>query len=128
MLDVRNLEVAYGRAVVLDDLSFTVGQGEIVALLGTNGAGKSTLLKAISGVLPARSGTVTFDGVDITGARPNRIVGAGLVQMPGGRATFPGLDMERNAAQRLHGAVTCIEIIDGKAKCQDKPPARVGRP
>ena len=103
MLDVRDLDVAYGRALVLDQLSFTVGRGEIVALLGTNGAGKSTLLKAISGILPARSGTVTFDGTDITGGRPDRIVAAGLVQMPGGRATFPGLTVAENLRV---GAVT----------------------
>ena len=96
LLDVAGLQVAYGRSLVLDDLSFSVARGEIVALLGTNGAGKSTLLKAISGVLPARAGTITFDGASITGARPNRIVAAGLVQMPGGRATFPGLTVAEN--------------------------------
>ena len=88
--------MAYGRSLVLEDLSFEVEAGEIVALLGTNGAGKSTLLRAISGVLPVRGGTITFDGVDITGARPHRIVRAGLVQMPGGRATFPGLTVAEN--------------------------------
>ncbi len=96
LLDVAGLQVAYGRSLVLDDLSFRVDRGEIVALLGTNGAGKSTLLKAISGILPVRAGTVTFDGTPITGGRPNRIVTAGLVQMPGGRATFPGLTVAEN--------------------------------
>ncbi len=96
LLRVEGLQVAYGRSLVLDGLSFDVDAGEIVALLGTNGAGKSTLLKAISGVLPIRGGAITFDGVDITGARSNRIVRAGLVQMPGGRATFPGLTVAEN--------------------------------
>ena len=96
LLEVDRLAVAYGRSLVLDDLSFTVEPGEIVALLGTNGAGKSTLLKAISGILPARAGSIRFAGTDITGARPNRIVAAGLVQMPGGRATFPGLTVAEN--------------------------------
>jgi ABC-type branched-subunit amino acid transport system ATPase component len=96
LLRVDGLQVAYGRSLVLDELSFEVSSGEIVALLGTNGAGKSTLLKAISGVLPVRGGSITFDGVDITNAQANRIVAAGLVQMPGGRATFPGLTVAEN--------------------------------
>lgn len=96
VLRVEGLQVAYGRSLVLDGLSFEVAPGEIVALLGTNGSGKSTLLKAISGVLPIRGGSVTFDGADITGARSDRIVAAGLVQMPGGRATFPGLTVGEN--------------------------------
>jgi len=96
VLRVEGLQVAYGRSLVLDGLSFEVAAGEIVALLGTNGAGKSTLLKAISGILPIRGGAVTFDDADITSARPDRIVAAGLVQMPGGRATFPGLTVAEN--------------------------------
>ena len=112
LLDVTGLEVAYGRSLVLDDLSFTVARGEIVALLGTNGAGKSTLLKAISGILPVRAGTVTFDGADITGARPNRIVAAGLVQMPGGRATFPGLTVAENL--RIGGITVRRSERDGR--------------
>ena len=96
LLQVDGLQVAYGRSLVLDGVSFDVAAGEIVALLGTNGAGKSTLLRAISGVLPIRGGTVCFGDADITGARPNHIVAAGLVQMPGGRATFPGLTVAEN--------------------------------
>ena len=96
LLRVAGLSVAYGRSLVLDGLSFEVAEGEIVALLGTNGAGKSTLLRAISATLPVSAGTVTFDGVDITRAATHRIVAAGLVQMPGGRATFPGLTVAEN--------------------------------
>ncbi|MEX2293606.1 MAG: ABC transporter ATP-binding protein [Acidimicrobiales bacterium] len=96
LLRVDGLQVAYGQALVIDDLSFEVEEGEIVALLGTNGAGKSTLLKAISGILPVRRGSITFEGVDIAGARPHRIVRAGVVQMPGGRATFAGLTVAEN--------------------------------
>jgi branched-chain amino acid transport system ATP-binding protein len=96
LLAVDGLHVAYGRSLVLDGLSFHVQPGEIVALLGTNGAGKSTLLKAISGILPVRAGRIAFGGADITGRRPNRIVADGLVQMPGGRATFPGLTVAEN--------------------------------
>jgi branched-chain amino acid transport system ATP-binding protein len=68
----------------------------VVALLGTNGAGKSTLLRAVSGLIRPSAGTVSFDGEDVTGARPVELVRRGLVQMPGGRATFPGLSVEEN--------------------------------
>jgi branched-chain amino acid transport system ATP-binding protein len=96
LLDVRDLHVAYGRTTVLHGVSITVAMGELVALLGTNGAGKSTLLRAVSGVLRPSRGTVHLDGRDVTGDRPAKLVRAGLVQMPGGRATFPGLTVAEN--------------------------------
>ncbi len=96
VLDVHGLEVAYGRVTVLHGIDLTVEPGELVALLGTNGAGKSTLLRAVSGVLRARAGTVSFMGDDVTNARPAALVRRGLVQMPGGRATFPGLTVGEN--------------------------------
>ena len=96
VLDVRGLEVAYGRVTVLHGIDFQVAAGEVVALLGTNGAGKSTLLRAVSGILKPRAGTVRLCGQDVTGARPSVLVRRGLVQMPGGRATFPGLTVAEN--------------------------------
>jgi len=94
LLEVEGLAVAYGKVTVLEGVDFRVGEGEVVALLGTNGAGKSTLLRAISGVLPAQAGSIRFGGRDITGVRPSAIVDAGLLQLPGGRATFPGLTVD----------------------------------
>jgi ABC-type branched-subunit amino acid transport system ATPase component len=96
VLEVRDLHVAYGRVTVLHGVDFSVREGEMVALLGTNGAGKSTLLRAISGIVSPKSGTVLLDGRDVTGARPPALVRRGLVQMPGGRATFPGLTVGEN--------------------------------
>jgi ABC-type branched-subunit amino acid transport system ATPase component len=126
LLLVDGLGVAYGRSLVLDGLSFSVAPGEIVALLGTNGAGKSTLLKAISGILPVQAGSITFDGADITGARPNRIVAAGLVQMPGGRATFPGLTVAENL--RIGGiTVPRAERSDRVAEALDQFPVLAER-
>ena len=95
-LEVTDLAVAYGAVTVLDGVDFSVSAGEVVALLGTNGAGKSTLLRAVSGVLPAKRGTITVEGTDVTRVHASRRVARGLVQMPGGRATFPGLTVEEN--------------------------------
>ena len=104
LLLCRGLNVGYTGVRVLHDIDFEVGEGEIVALLGTNGAGKSTLLKAISGVVPADHGAVIFDGRDITYAPPNEIAGHGVVQIPGGNGVFPGLTVGENleAAGWLH--------------------------
>ena len=96
LLEVDAVDVAYGKVKVLDAVSFRAGAGEIVALLGTNGAGKSTLLKTISGLLRPIAGSVRFDGADVTRWGTHRLVRAGLVQMPGGRGTFPGLTVEEN--------------------------------
>jgi len=93
---VRGIDVAYGSVRVLEGIDLRVSPGEAVALLGTNGAGKSTLLRAISGILPPRAGSITFDGRDITGMRSADVVRLGIVQMAGGRATFPGLSIEEN--------------------------------
>jgi ABC-type branched-subunit amino acid transport system ATPase component/ABC-type branched-subunit amino acid transport system permease subunit len=96
LLTVRDVEVAYGDVQVLFGVDLDVVEGEILALLGTNGAGKSTLLKAISGVAPARFGTVMFDGGEITHLAPEKIAGLGISQMPGGQGVFPALTVAEN--------------------------------
>lgn len=96
LLEVRGLQVGYGRAAVLDQIDFSVQVGETVALLGTNGAGKSTLLRAISGILAPKAGSICLAGQELTGRRPHEIVRLGVIQVPGGRATFPGLTVEEN--------------------------------
>ena len=102
-LATEHLAVAYGKVRVLESVDFAVSGGELVALLGTNGAGKSTLLRAVSGLIPALSGRVLLDGEDVTGARPVDLVRRGVVQMPGGRGTFPGLSVAENL--RVGGAL-----------------------
>ena len=96
LLDVRDIEFAYGSLQVLFGVSLTVGDGDRVALLGTNGAGKSTLLKTISGLEAPRRGRVWFDGDDITATSPEERVRRGIVQVAGGRATFPTLTVDEN--------------------------------
>ncbi|HYZ92512.1 MAG TPA: MFS transporter [Actinomycetota bacterium] len=101
MLACRNVDFSYGQLQVLFGVSFTVDDGEMVALLGTNGAGKSTLLRVISGLgLPTR-GSVRFHGTDITYVDAERRLGLGITQVPGGRAIFRSLSVEENL--RLFG-------------------------
>ena len=98
MLEVANLFASYGRVPVLENVSFHVGAGECVALLGSNGAGKTTTLSTLSGVLKPRSGSIRFDGADILAESAHRLIGRGLVQVPEGRRIFPGLLVRENLA------------------------------
>src|SRR5207245_3388997 len=90
-LRCQGVDVAYDKVQVLFGVDIEVGEGEIVALLGTNGAGKSTLLKAISGLVDPIAGTIVFDGRDITHADAVTTARLGIVQVPGGKAIFPTL-------------------------------------
>jgi branched-chain amino acid transport system ATP-binding protein len=96
LLAVRDLHVGYDGVTVLSDVAIEVGEGEIVALVGTNGAGKSTLLRAIGGVVEADHGAIVFDGRDITHLPPDEIARLGVAQVPGGEGTFPSLRVEDN--------------------------------
>jgi branched-chain amino acid transport system ATP-binding protein len=96
VLEVSDLEVAYGGVRALRGLSLTVGEGEIVALLGNNGAGKTTTLSAVSGLVRPASGRITYEGDDITRAAPPKIVARGLVHVPEGRRIFSTLSVHEN--------------------------------
>lgn len=96
LLACENLDVFYGRVQTLYGIDFEVRENEIVALLGVNGAGKSTLLKAISGILEHVRGRISFAGERIDGLPSHEIVRRGIVQVPGGRGTFPGLTVAEN--------------------------------
>ncbi|UCH26722.1 MAG: ABC transporter ATP-binding protein [Trueperaceae bacterium] len=96
LLAIEGLHVGYGDVPVLSGVSMKIEQGEIVALIGANGAGKTTTLKTVSGLLRARSGTVTFTGKPIHTWAPHRIVGAGLVQVAEGRRLFPRMTVLEN--------------------------------
>lgn len=96
MLEVRGLRTGYGPAVVLDSLDLDVADGEFVVIIGPNGHGKTTLLRAISGLLPARQGSIRFRGEDITGARTESIVARGLVHIPQGDLLFPDMSVQEN--------------------------------
>jgi branched-chain amino acid transport system ATP-binding protein len=96
LLEVRDLQSAYGRILALKGVSLRVETGEITAIVGGNGAGKTTLLRCLSGVQPVSAGRVTFHGEDITGWTPHRRVAAGIAQSPEGRQVFGPLSVEDN--------------------------------
>jgi branched-chain amino acid transport system ATP-binding protein len=96
MLSVQDLSAWYGAARILYDLSFEVGRGEVVALMGRNGAGKSTTMKAIMGLIAKRSGQVRFNGEDISALRPYQIARRGLGYTPEDRRIFVDLTVEEN--------------------------------
>ncbi len=96
MLEVRGIDVFYGDVQVIWDLSFSVSEGEVVALIGANGAGKSTTLKTISGILSPRKGTITFNGEDILKIKPYRLIEMGIAHVPEGRRLFVEMTVEEN--------------------------------
>ena len=96
MLTVETLKAAYGAAQVLFDVSFTVGDGEMVTLLGRNGMGKTTTITTIMGLMPSAGGKVVFNNMDLGGWPPYRIAQAGLGLVPEGRQIFPTLTVEEN--------------------------------
>jgi len=96
ILIVENLSVSYGKIVALRSISFKVHRGDIVAMLGANGAGKTTTLNALTGVVPVKSGTVTFNGYNITNLSTSKITKMGMVHVPEGRRIFPDLTVGEN--------------------------------
>ncbi|MCD5029542.1 ABC transporter ATP-binding protein [Enterococcus asini] len=96
MLKVNNLAVSYGMIQAVHGVSFDVKPGEIVTLIGANGAGKTTILRTISGLIRPKSGQILFENQDVTKTPPQKIVAAGLSQVPEGRHVFSGLSVMEN--------------------------------
>lgn len=96
MLKIKNIQTFYGNIQALKDISIDVTEGEIITLIGANGAGKSTTLMSLSGIVPIRSGSIEFEGKDITKNTPDEIVTMGISQVPEGRRIFPQLTVQEN--------------------------------
>jgi branched-chain amino acid transport system ATP-binding protein len=96
LLDVADIEVRYGAIAALKGISFTVGEGEIVAMLGANGAGKTTTQKTVSGMLRPVAGAITFDGKRIDGIPAHELIGLGICHVPEGRHVFPRMTVAEN--------------------------------
>ena len=96
MLDLRDVSAGYGEFTALWGVSLRVDAGEAVAVVGPNGAGKTTLMRVISGLVPTRAGTLTFDGAPLGGARAHEVVARGIAHVPEGRRIFPVLSVADN--------------------------------
>jgi branched-chain amino acid transport system ATP-binding protein len=96
MLEIRDIVCAYGQITALKGISLSVKAGQLVALIGANGAGKSTTVRAISGLVPSRSGSLHFDGEDITGIGAQRVLTKGIAHCPEGRRVFPHMTVAEN--------------------------------
>lgn len=96
MLEVRDLYVNYGAVEAIKGISFDVKPGEIVTLIGANGAGKTTTLHTISGLVKAKSGAITYNGVDLLKTEPSKIISLGIAHVPEGRHVFPEMTVEEN--------------------------------
>ena len=115
LLKLDSVVAGYGQIMAIKGISLEVGEGDIVALIGSNGAGKTTTLNTISGLIRPRSGTITFDGVDIARVPPHKIVDAGISQVPEGRGIFGRLTVLENlemGAYRRGGNVDLEEDLD----------------
>ena len=96
MLDIKNLSVSYGAIDAVKDISLHVDEGEIVSLIGANGAGKTTTLHTITGLVPAKSGSIMFNGQDLLKTKANRIVTLGMAHVPEGRHVFTRMSVQEN--------------------------------
>ena len=133
MLDVQHLSVAYGVTEVLRDVSFTVPERSIVALLGGNGSGKTTTLNVLSGLLAPRGGDVRFEGRSITALPSHEVVRRGIVQVPQGREVWSGMSVRDNldlgAATRRDRRATRADLEDVFALfpvLRDRQPRKAG--
>jgi branched-chain amino acid transport system ATP-binding protein len=112
MLTLQSVTAGYGESIVLRDVDFEVGEGEVVALLGPNGAGKSTLLRTATGFVKPRSGRVEFLGENLTGRAPFQYVRRGVCHLPEGRGIFPSLTVRENLTIQARGADIDQSVIE----------------
>lgn len=112
MLEIRDLEVYYGMIQAIKGISFDVDEGEVIALIGANGAGKTTILHTITGLLSAKSGSITFNGTDITKVPGHKIVSMGMAHVPEGRRVFAQLSVYQNLMMGAYTRKDKHEIAD----------------
>jgi branched-chain amino acid transport system ATP-binding protein len=112
LLEVSKLRAGYGKIDILHDVDVALDAGTLCAIVGANGAGKTTLLTAISGIIPKRGGTVTFDGTDVTKLAPHTLVHRGLLHVPEGRRMLAQMSVEENlqVAAEVRGAAGYASI------------------
>jgi branched-chain amino acid transport system ATP-binding protein len=124
VLSVDGISSSYGSGLVLNDVAPTDGEGEVVGLLGRNGAGKTTTLRSITGVIKPQSGTITFDGRDITPLPDHEISNLGISYVVEERAVFPDLTVEENlrmgGINQAEGIMTTAEILEWMPRLEER--------
>ena len=116
MLSVENLDVFYGESRALNQLSVTVGDGQVACIMGRNGVGKTTLLRTLMGLLPARQGRIAFQGRDVAGLPPYERARLGMAYVPQGREIFPALTVRDNlvlGARQKRPARQAVDYVLG---------------
>lgn len=122
MLEVKGLQVYYGVIQALKDVSFEVNQGEVIALIGANGAGKTTTLHTVTGLIPAKAGSIIFEGVDITKLPAHKIVEMGIAHVPEGRRVFAQLSVYENLIMGAYTRKDKKEIAENLEKVYQRFP------
>ncbi len=122
MLEIKDLEVYYGAINALKGISFNVEQGEIIALIGANGAGKTTTLHTISGLIPAKRGSVLFNGTELTKTPAHKIVSMGMAHVPEGRRVFAQLSVLENLTLGAYTRKNKTEIAESLERVYDRFP------
>ena len=122
MLSIKDLQVYYGAINAIKGISFDVEQGEIIALIGANGAGKTTTLHTITGLVPAKHGSVMFGGKDLTKTPPHKIVSMGMAHVPEGRRVFAQLSVFENLMMGAYTRKDKAEINDSLKMVFDRFP------
>lgn len=112
LLDIRNLTVSYGGLRALADVSISVPEGCVVALLGANGAGKTTILRTISGLVRPDAGAIELDGQPITGRRASQVARMGILHVPEGRGVFPSLSVRANLRMANRAMGGDLDVVD----------------
>jgi len=133
MLEIENVQTSYGKIDALKGISLTVEQGEIVTLIGSNGAGKSTVLRSISGLTPARAGSIRFEGREISQLRAEQIVSLGVSHSPEGRRCFARMTVRENleigayvSSGRAHAATTMKRVLELFPRLKDREHQKAG--
>lgn len=122
MLEVKDLQVYYGVIQAIKGISFTVNQGEVIALIGANGAGKTTILHTITGLVPAKEGSIMFEGNDLRKISAHKIVSLGMAHVPEGRRIFQDLSVYENLKLGAYTRKDKKEIADTLEQVFEKFP------
>ena len=118
MIEARNIHARIGASEVLKGIDISVKSGELLAVIGANGAGKTSLLRVLSNVLPASSGSVTFDGAASLGQAPHRLARSGLVHVPQGRQIIPSLSVRANLLLGTHHLDIAAKVVEQRLEAE----------